>query len=70
MKVTDYTVMPLGTSVDDGEIQICTHCGKPGLAENASGKMFFTHSQKVGFDQKGNPVIDWKMCPSTAPTTS
>jgi hypothetical protein len=66
MRIDDYTVLPLGTELDNGTIRTCTHCGKPGLAEDASGKLFFTHYQRFGWED-GKPVMQWMMCPPTVP---
>jgi hypothetical protein len=59
----DYTRLPIGTKVDQGTIEQCPYCGKAGIHERVSGKDFYTHSQWVGFDEKGNPSIGWDMCP-------
>jgi hypothetical protein len=63
MRVTDYTAMSLGTKIENGEIKKCPHCGNNGLAEEANGKTFYTHSQTVGWSESNQPVIDWKWCP-------
>jgi hypothetical protein len=63
MKIDDYTRLPIGTKIDNGEIQTCPHCGKLGLLEEVDGKKWFTHSQARGFNSKGSPQISWDMCP-------
>ncbi len=63
MRIDDYTQLPLGTKIDNGEIKTCPHCGKAGLAEQASGKMFFTHLQACGFNERGLPEMKWDWCP-------
>lgn len=63
MRTQDFTRLPIGTKVGKAEIQKCPHCGKPGLAETVYEKMFYTHSQSVGMNEEGNPVISWEMCP-------
>jgi hypothetical protein len=69
MKVNDYTRLQIGEKIDNGEIQICPHCGKNGLAEQVNGKMFFTHFQAVGFnDSSGQPEMKWEWCPHPATT--
>lgn len=65
IRVTDYTRMSLGQKRENGEIKTCPHCGKLGLAEEASGKMFYTHLQEWGFSDKGDPVMRWEWCPKT-----
>jgi hypothetical protein len=69
MRITDYTRLPLGTKTDGGEVKTCTHCGKPGLAEEVDGKTYFTHVEAVGFNQQGSPEMRWDYCPppKTAP---
>ena len=63
MRKDDYTRLPLGTKIDDGEITKCPYCGRNGLADTANGKTFYTHFQEVGFNEMGNPVINWEWCP-------
>jgi hypothetical protein len=68
MRVNDYTLLEVGAKIDNGEIQLCPHCGKKGLAEEVNGMMFFTHFQAVGFNDSGLPEMKWEWCPQ--PTTS
>ncbi len=63
MRTTDYTKVPVGTKLDEGEVYKCPHCGRPGLLEIVNEKKWFTHSQSVGFTDKGIPQILWDMCP-------
>lgn len=63
MKVRDFSKMPVGTKVQDGEIQICPHCGRAALLERVDDKEFFTHSQTVGINEKGGLEINWQSCP-------
>ena len=63
MRVVDYSNLPLGTLIDNGEIKTCFYCGKAGLAEEVSGKTFYTHYQSVGFNERGLPEFRWIMCP-------
>lgn len=60
MKTTDYASMPLGTKIDNGEIQTCPVCEKAGLAEKVGAITYFTHFHTVGFNDKGLPEMDWK----------
>ena len=66
MIIRDFTNLKIGKKFFEGElpreIQKCLHCGKNGLAELVSGKMFFTHIQWWGFDQE-IPEIGWEWCP-------
>jgi hypothetical protein len=41
----NYTQMPIGTLVDNCEIQQCPYCGKPGLAERIGISTFYIHLQ-------------------------
>jgi hypothetical protein len=66
MPVSNYASLPLGTLIDNGEIKICVHCGKPGLEEKSSGKTFYTHYQSAGINERGAPEIYWDMCPKFA----
>jgi hypothetical protein len=63
MRTDDYTRLSIGTKIDNGEIQPCSHCDKLGLLEEVYGKKFFTHYQSVGFSDKGLPEIRWDWCP-------
>lgn len=63
MRITDYSVLPVGLSLDGGEIKVCPHCGKNGLAEEVNKSMFFTHRQEVGWNENNQPVMTWEMCP-------
>jgi hypothetical protein len=62
MRIRDYTALPIGTKISKNEIKACPHCGKAGLAEEVYGKTFFTHSQAVGINERGDPEIRWVMC--------
>src|SRR5690349_4384591 len=62
IKETDYTKIPVGTVDDFGIVQLCPHCKKNGLAQESSGKMFYTHYQASGFEN-GQPVMRWDWCP-------
>jgi hypothetical protein len=67
IRVRDFTRLPLGTNLGSGEIKVCEHCGRFGIAEVESGKTFFTHSETVGYDAESNPVLKWDMCPALFP---
>src|SRR5712691_9983905 len=70
LRVRDYTLLTPGTKFNGGDIQTCEHCGKPGLLEEVNGKKWFTHSETVGFDSRGNPVMLWETCPPLVPRTT
>jgi len=61
MTSKDYTWLPVGTRIDGGEIEECSHCGRRGLLENIRGELVFTHTTAVGF--KNGPTLDWDICP-------
>jgi len=64
MRTDNYTQLPLGTSIDDGEIKVCPHCGKRGLAElRPDRELKFTHSQIVVPRADSSVVIVWDTCP-------
>jgi hypothetical protein len=71
LRVRDYTRLTPGTKLENGgEIQTCDHCGEPGLLEEVTGKKWFTHSETIGFDFSGNPIVNWKSCPPLFPKTT
>ena len=72
MKTDDYTCLPVGTRIDNGEIKVCPYCGKNALAEIVNDSTFFTHSQSVGFDENQRTVVrlDWCPNPMVPSTTS
>jgi len=61
-RTSDFTRLAIGTKTVNGEIQKCPHCAKPGLAETIYGKTFYTHSESVGINERGNPEIRWELC--------
>lgn len=64
LRIRDYTRLAIGAKFDDREIVVCDHCGKPALLDDVYGKKWFTHSETIGFDDAGNPIMDWKTCPT------
>jgi hypothetical protein len=67
MKIDDYTRLPLGTKLEDGEIKICPHCGNNGLEKDVDGKTFYNHHTAAGYDEKGHPVVQFSYCPASFP---
>ena len=67
LRVRDYTRLSPGTQFNGGDIQTCDHCGKAGLLEVVEGKKWFTHSETVGFDSHGHPIMRWETCPPLTP---
>ena len=47
----DYTRLPIGTKIEDGEIGVCPKCGKRGLARKdvAVKKVYYSHADTFGF---------------------
>jgi len=66
IKVRDYSLLPVGTEIDDGKIGVCPHCGKRGLENNTNATIFYTHIQEWGFDAQGKPHLKWVWCPQPA----
>jgi hypothetical protein len=64
MRTRDFTTKQVGTKVTEGEIKTCPYCDKAALLETVDGKDFYLHTETVGFDNNGNSVIDWQMCPT------
>jgi hypothetical protein len=67
LRVRDYTRLSVGTRFEGRDIVACDHCGKPALLDEVEGKKWFTHSETLGFDNGGNPIMDWKSCPPIVP---
>jgi proline racemase len=66
LRVRDYTRLSPGTKFGGSYTQACEHCGKNGLVEEVNGKKWFTHSETIGFDSHGDPVMAWETCPPLA----
>jgi hypothetical protein len=64
MKITDYTLLPIGTAIARGEIQACPHCGKNGVKTTVEGITYYTHQERVGLDSTNGLHIGWETCPS------
>ena len=43
--ISDYTVLPVGTRVEDGEVKVCPKCQRRGLHVEVDGHCFYTHFQ-------------------------
>lgn len=55
--ISDYTVLPLGTRVDGGEVQVCPKCQRPGLHVAMDGHSFYTHFQILRKDDPRNAFL-------------
>lgn len=51
MPLYDYTKLPIGKKLENGEIQECPHCGQRALLEITDGKKWYTH--RCGFTLAG-----------------
>jgi hypothetical protein len=67
LRIRDYTRLTIGSKFDGREIVVCDHCKKPALLDDVNGKKWFTHSETIGFDDVGNPIMDWETCPLLVP---
>jgi proline racemase len=67
LRIRDYTRLSVGTAFEGRKIVACDHCGKPAILDDVDGKKWFTHSETIGFDSSGNPIMDWKTCPPLVP---
>lgn len=55
--ISDYTVLPMGTRVEGGEIEVCPKCQRRGLHVEMDGHSFYTHFQIVRKDDPRNVFI-------------
>ena|ERR1700730_504234 len=64
--IQDYTAWTIGKKVDRGEIKVCRHCSRNGLAQEIHGKVFYKHkvlSEPDPSDPKKPLLLDWDFCP-------
>ncbi len=55
--ISDYTVLPVGTTVEGGEVKICPKCRRSGLHVTVDGHTFYTHFQILKNDDQGNVFV-------------
>ena len=55
--ISDYTVLPMGTKVEGGEVKVCPKCQRRGLNVEMDGHSFCTHYQILQKDDPGNVFI-------------
>jgi hypothetical protein len=67
LRIRDYTRLSVGDKFEKQDMVACDHCKKPALLEETNGKKIFTHSETIGFDDKGDPVMNWTTCPPLFP---
>ena len=53
----NYSALPVGMKIDDGEIVVCPECGQNGLRQVSGMKEFFTHAQGSGLDPKTGDLL-------------
>lgn len=61
IRFRDFTKLSIGIS-SFGTACACPKCGRIGLQETHADKIFYVHSETVGFDSNENPVINWDQC--------
>jgi hypothetical protein len=61
----DYSALAVGEKLEDGEIEVCPHCGKNGLAKPESGMMFWNHY--LGGPKDGDLTYLIDFCPKPLP---
>jgi hypothetical protein len=55
--ISDYTVLPMGTRVEGGEVKVCPKCQRRGLNVEMDGHSFYTHFKILKKDDPGNVFI-------------
>jgi hypothetical protein len=66
----NYAILPIGEKLDKGDIQVCPHCGKHGLATEICGKTFYTHRYGIFPCVGGTGEIIDETCPASFPKES
>lgn len=61
MPSTDYTILPLGTNTEGGEIKECPHCQRPGLEKSEGKEVIYLHLLVA--DPNSSPQVYWDQCP-------
>jgi hypothetical protein len=59
---SDYTVLPIGMKLGQGEIRICPLCKRAGLTKQINEVQFFTHSEWARVSTDGYPEIGDEEC--------
>jgi hypothetical protein len=62
MVAKDYTVLPVGTKIERGEIRVCPICGKNGIAINIGGEVFYTHTYTITENAQGEIAFGDETC--------
>lgn len=64
---SDYTLLPIGTKIGQGEIKICPLCKKAGLAKQVDKVLFFRHAEWAGVNPDGFPELRGEECQVSGP---
>jgi hypothetical protein len=59
---SDYTLLPIGTRIGQGEIKTCPLCEKAGLAKQTDDVLSFTHAEWMGVSRDGFPEMGDETC--------
>lgn len=63
----DFTLLPIGFKIDNGEIQVCPFCERRGKLEIVDGKDWYIHSHVLSAGAN-LPAVACDMCPRAVPT--
>lgn len=55
--ISDYSVLPMGTRFEDGEVKLCPKCQRRGLHVEVDGHSFYTHFQILNSDNPRSVFI-------------
>jgi hypothetical protein len=61
-QTNDYRVLPIGTKIDRGEIQVCPRCGKTGLRTENENMIIYTHVEGTAISTDGSPEMFDQVC--------
>lgn len=62
MSTRDFTSLPIGVKVDNGEVRKCPYCNRRGVLEIVNGADWYIHSETIIADPE-SPLLRWDMCP-------
>lgn len=64
--VKDYTWLPVGTKMDNGEIQACPYCKRVGLMTSIGGTTTYTHKLVIRTDSESGEsfMLSKDQCPA------
>lgn len=58
----DFTALPIGLKIENGEIQVCPYCNRRGKLEVVAGKSYYLHLEILSADAH-TPAVKCDMCP-------